>query len=216
MLSSPSGIIETSEGFISSIVLRSTLIIGVGVEHVGVDDQVVAVEVDDPAGDDVAVVVAMTTAPYWSLITLLGSTIDSSRSRAEPAGDAGQVGADAAPFVVEAVAGEAGGRGEQAAAAVEVALAVQARLDDRHQLVERPVLDERPRRVQRRAATFWPGCASRIGFSAAFSASVSVGDGVGLDRAGGSRGSCCRRCSSAACQEPAEVLPRGGRASSRS
>ena len=64
----------------------------------------------------------ISTAAYWSLISLLGSTIDSSRSaRAEPAGDAGEVGAVAPALVVEAVAGEALGGGEELAAAVEVA-----------------------------------------------------------------------------------------------
>ena len=76
----------------------------------------------------------MMTAAYWSLITLLGSMIDSSRSRgAEAARDAGQVGPERAAFVVEAVAGEALGLAEQLAAAVEVA-ARQALLDEREQI----------------------------------------------------------------------------------
>ena len=65
-----------------------------------------------------------TVAAYWSLITLLGSTIDSSRSRTlKRPDDDRQVRAQGAALVVEAVAAKALGLAEQLPAAVEVALA---------------------------------------------------------------------------------------------
>ena len=94
--------------------------------------------------------VATVTDSYWSLIVLLGTMIDSSRSRVlnRPATPV-RSGPDAAPFVVTAVAREALGGREECPAAVEVAI-LEAGLERRRQLVERPFLDERP--IGRRAA----------------------------------------------------------------
>ena len=84
------------------------------------------------------------TAPYWSLITLLGRTMDSSRSRGlkRPPTPV-RSGPTRTPSIVEAVAGEAADGGEEGSAAVEVAPG-EPLLDDRGEVVERPRLDERP------------------------------------------------------------------------
>ena len=59
----PVGIIETFDVSIVSTFLRLTLVRRVRVEHVGVDDDVVAVQVDDPAGDDLPSVVVDVARP---------------------------------------------------------------------------------------------------------------------------------------------------------
>ena len=117
--------------------------LGVGVEHVGEHRHGIAVEVHDPAGDDAAVVERDDDGAVLVADLLAGNDDRLEQvARAEAAADAGQVGADGTPLVVEAVAGEAAGGGEESAAAVEVAPG-QSLLDDRGQLVERPGLDER-------------------------------------------------------------------------
>ena len=65
-------------------------------------------------------------------------------ARPKPAGDDGEVGAEAAAFVVEAMAGETLGFAEEIAAMVEIALG-QAFLHDRQQFLDGPFLDERTR-----------------------------------------------------------------------
>ena len=73
---------------------------------------------------------------YWSLISLARlDDLFEQVAGAEAAGDDGQVGPEAAPFVVEAMAGETLGLAEQVAAAVEVAIR-QPFLD--HRLPTRP------------------------------------------------------------------------------
>src|SRR5262245_58680037 len=67
----------------------------------------------------------------------------------EPAGDAREIGAESTALVVEAVAREALGGREEGAAAIIVAR-LQPALDHRNQLIERPVLDERPLGSRRR------------------------------------------------------------------
>ena len=164
VFSRPSGIMDTGEGLVSSISMAIDVGHRVRVEHVGVDHQVVAVEVHDAAGDhaavgrgdgDGAVLVADRLAGQDDRLQQVAG--------AEPAGDAREVGADAAALVVEAVAGEALGRGEEGPPAVEVAT-LQARLDDGGQLLERPLLDDRTRGLgrdgRRRSRPGPPGSAS--------------------------------------------------------
>ena len=105
-LSRPSGIIETGEGFISSISSRLTLTVLFGSSMSGLTENDVAGEVDDPAGDDPAV-----GRGDGHGLVLVADRLAGQDDRfeqvadAEPAGDAREVGAQPASLVVEAVAG---------------------------------------------------------------------------------------------------------------
>ena len=127
----------------------------------------VAEEIPYPAGHDLPSFVAMETAAYWSLITLLGSTIDSSRSRTlnRPA-TAVRSGPTPPPSLSKRWQAEQFDRAEEPAAPVEVAPAAQPALHDGQQLVDRPLLDaacgppagpgRSPRRVGRRGSASAP------------------------------------------------------------
>src|SRR4029079_1772193 len=104
-----------------------------GGEHVGHNLQAAATEVGDAAGDDFAV--PLEDADGGILIANDFAGIDGRFEQVtdtETAGDAGEIGADEATLVVEAMASGAGDRAIQLAAFVEVPLATEAALDDRH------------------------------------------------------------------------------------
>ncbi len=153
MFKSPSGIIETGDRFISSMLRRADVDHVVGSSMSGLIIRLSPCRLT---------IRPVTTRPSVGgdrhRLVLVADRLAGHDDRleqvadAEPAGDAGEVGPEAAALVVVAVAGEALGGGEEQPGRGRSRDPSGPISTSRRQLVERPLLDERPLGHRRRPA----------------------------------------------------------------